>query len=144
MFKSFSGNLSKSCSTHVFNNLIADFSKFDSDLEKNDRFDLPNDEENYYRKRKFEFPNTFKKSWIDNFCSDVDFEIIEYIVNVEDMNKVLPSFNHASCQCMFPNYRIDDYVNLSSYPLLEHMNVCLLYTSPSPRDATLSRMPSSA
>ena len=25
-----------------------------------------------------------------------------------------------------------------------HGNVCLLYTSPSPRDATLSRMPSSA
>ena len=26
----------------------------------------------------------------------------------------------------------------------DNMNVCLLYTSPSPRDATLSRMPSSA
>ena len=26
----------------------------------------------------------------------------------------------------------------------EHMKICLLYTSPSPRDATLSRMPSSA
>ena len=25
-----------------------------------------------------------------------------------------------------------------------HVNACLLYTSPSPRDATLSRMPSSA
>ena len=27
---------------------------------------------------------------------------------------------------------------------IENMNTCLLYTSPSPRDATLSRMPSSA
>ena len=27
---------------------------------------------------------------------------------------------------------------------LENLNSCLLYTSPSPRDATLSRMPSSA
>ena len=26
----------------------------------------------------------------------------------------------------------------------EGINICLLYTSPSPRDATLSRMPSSA
>ena len=26
----------------------------------------------------------------------------------------------------------------------EHLRLCLLYTSPSPRDATLSRMPSSA
>ena len=29
-------------------------------------------------------------------------------------------------------------------PELEKLGVCLLYTSPSPRDATLSRMPSSA
>ena len=28
--------------------------------------------------------------------------------------------------------------------VMEHPEVCLLYTSPSPRDATLSRMPSSA
>ena len=28
--------------------------------------------------------------------------------------------------------------------ILEYLNICLLYTSPSPRDATLSRMPSSA
>ena len=28
--------------------------------------------------------------------------------------------------------------------LIEHYNVCLLYTSPSPRDAHESRMPSSA
>ena len=27
---------------------------------------------------------------------------------------------------------------------VRHPNICLLYTSPSPRDATLSRMPSSA
>ena len=30
------------------------------------------------------------------------------------------------------------------YPYLAVFRVCLLYTSPSPRDATLSRMPSSA
>ena len=30
------------------------------------------------------------------------------------------------------------------YPLGVVTNICLLYTSPSPRDATLSRMPSSA
>ena len=30
------------------------------------------------------------------------------------------------------------------HPEQERMEICLLYTSPSPRDATLSRMPSSA
>ena len=29
-------------------------------------------------------------------------------------------------------------------PIIQEVEVCLLYTSPSPRDATLSRMPSSA
>ena len=34
--------------------------------------------------------------------------------------------------------------NMASVIVTEDMPVCLLYTSPSPRDATLSRMPSSA
>ena len=42
----------------------------------------------------------------------------------------------------------DNEVTTSTYGLghqfNEHLMICLLYTSPSPRDATLSRMPSSA
>ena len=38
--------------------------------------------------------------------------------------------NPSYAQCRVPDWRIS--------------NTCLLYTSPSPRDATLSRMPSSA
>ena len=34
------------------------------------------------------------------------------------------------------------HIPMSTIP--ENLNTCLLYTSPSPRDATLSRMPSSA
>ena len=33
---------------------------------------------------------------------------------------------------------------VESIPVHEDIKLCLLYTSPSPRDATLSRMPSSA
>ena len=36
------------------------------------------------------------------------------------------------------------YTNNSGNSILARYSVCLLYTSPSPRDATLSRMPSSA
>ena len=38
-------------------------------------------------------------------------------------------------------------VNTDNYPMHDNVDLvlsCLLYTSPSPRDATLSRMPSSA
>ena len=34
--------------------------------------------------------------------------------------------------------------DISLPAISKHLKVCLLYTSPSPRDATLSRMPSSA
>ena len=34
--------------------------------------------------------------------------------------------------------------HLVNYVESENISICLLYTSPSPRDATLSRMPSSA
>ena len=37
----------------------------------------------------------------------------------------------------------DAGIDLGSGNITSH-NICLLYTSPSPRDATLSRMPSSA
>ena len=39
------------------------------------------------------------------------------------------------------NILLDENKNPS---LIENLSTCLLYTSPSPRDATLSRMPSSA
>ena len=37
----------------------------------------------------------------------------------------------------------EEFVSLIEYQLYQ-IDTCLLYTSPSPRDATLSRMPSSA
>ena len=40
---------------------------------------------------------------------------------------------------VFKNYGDNTIVNMSTWS-----DACLLYTSPSPRDATLSRMPSSA
>ena len=40
-------------------------------------------------------------------------------------------------------YSVDVYVVAPTQALAQYI-ICLLYTSPSPRDATLSRMPSSA
>ena len=42
--------------------------------------------------------------------------------------------------------QLPDFLAKSGYPVVKasQVTVCLLYTSPSPRDATLSRMPSSA
>ena len=62
-------------------------------------------------------------------------------------------FNTGQILDQYNNFNIDDYDQLmstkdsnlsSSVPASEDIAICLLYTSPSPRDATLSRMPSSA
>ena len=42
------------------------------------------------------------------------------------------------------NHRIVEHHAKQKYRYFEQKTICLLYTSPSPRDATLSRMPSSA
>ena len=42
-----------------------------------------------------------------------------------------------------PTMDIDGFVQATCYGKI-NSDICLLYTSPSPRDATLSRMPSSA
>ena len=39
---------------------------------------------------------------------------------------------------------LDEFGSTPSPAVGHHVRICLLYTSPSPRDATLSRMPSSA
>ena len=43
----------------------------------------------------------------------------------------------------FDKFHYDKEWELNLRPQVQ-LNICLLYTSPSPRDATLSRMPSSA
>ena len=48
----------------------------------------------------------------------------------------------ALCETYVEGDRLEDVGNIRA--LYEEYGDCLLYTSPSPRDATLSRMPSSA
>src|SRR5680860_1633727 len=51
----------------------------------------------------------------------------------------------ASCQCyVTSNHQLPEKSDDEEAMLAEAFYVCLLYTSPSPRDGLLSRMPSSA
>ena len=58
-------------------------------------------------------------------------ELIEKVKNLKAKKYVLKAQIHAGGRGKAGGVKIVD-------------NICLLYTSPSPRDATLSRMPSSA
>ena len=75
----------------------------------------------------------------------------ECMVYEGDINKFwLNSISHGSSYQPFsPTWMLTAYIITSIAKTLNYREVldigsCLLYTSPSPRDATLSRMPSSA
>ena len=71
-------------------------------------------------------------------------------LDFEDIKVALKDYMRA--QTDFTDYDFEgsalsnliDVLAYNTYYTAFNTNICLLYTSPSPRDATLSRMPSSA
>ena len=77
--------------------------------------------------------------------------IIIRLPHLKDLEQKTPSFancdNYGICTSSNPNPLNDDMRtndNELHQQLCQTFKICLLYTSPIPRDATLSRMPSSA
>ena len=67
------------------------------------------------------------------------FKKRENIYDIEEGNLLSPKFDNDGLIPVITMCSKTKDILMHGY-----MNVCLLYTSPSPRDATLSRMPSSA
>ena len=72
------------------------------------------------------------KKRMDNVTSDADF-------NVDQLDWIINAYKNTVERFTKSSFPQDPYEQL-----LGAIEACLLYTSPSPRDATLSRMPSSA
>ena len=79
--------------------------------------------------------NQYFDSFELNECSTFE-SLVKSIVNKESDYGIM-AIENSIAGSILPNYALIDEYNLS-------ITGCLLYTSPSPRDATLSRMPSSA
>ena len=65
---------------------------------------------------------------------------------IKSLHKTLGKTNYEETRQLFLNNVLTEALDDGS-PMYYNSNIlgsCLLYTSPSPRDATLSRMPSSA
>ena len=84
------------------------------------------------------------------FCSFLSipvFEKAEQLIKSKMSDGLI--YNLIFSSIIAAGYNISNYLVLSemtplSYNILGHFKTCLLYTSPSPRDRTRSRMPSSA
>ena len=76
------------------------------------------------------------------FCYSF-FTYAQEIVELPIDSKKVVKYTHPEKQYFSPDWGVQVVTNVSK-PTLTVYEPCLLYTSPSPRDATLSRMPSSA
>ena len=61
----------------------------------------------------------------------------------EDQFQIIADYKVAMSPCQASAY-LKDYEGARSIPGIKESKICLLYTSPSPRDRQKSRMPSSA
>ena len=81
---------------------------------------------------------------LEEYRKKFDREIFPLLISNQLIHKntgrVYHSFQKRIDRIELQKKSIEDKIS----QLKEHMSNCLLYTSPSPRDATLSRMPSSA
>ena len=77
-----------------------------------------------------------KKKWGQNFL--VDNNLLEKIIKTINVNNQENVLEIGPGQGALSEKIVDVAKSLSM------VEICLLYASPSPRDATLSRMPSSA
>ena len=75
--------------------------------------------------------------------NDVDSDDLTYVL-VNDPSHGIVSLNNGDASTTHNTADFIDPENVNNRLSLSSTGCCLLYTSPSPRDATLSRMPSSA
>ena len=89
-------------------------------------------------------------------CQDEDYHVTKRVIDIQNAVSGIDENYDVTFEFFTINtgdvdlerlQLIDDFetqFGLSFVRLVSGPNICLLYTSPSPRDATLSRMPSSA
>ena len=46
-----------------------------------------------------------------------------FTVKIDALAEGFQPFNHASCQCGFPSFKVDEYVSLKDYPFLNHIHL---------------------
>ena len=53
-------------------------------------------------------------------------EVFLYNVDVTPLQSDKISFHHASCYCNVPDIKLHKYINLRSYPYLNHVHVAMM------------------
>ena len=106
-----------------------------------------------YIDQGFKFENKLLQKELSEFLMDrlkfymkeenIRSDIIQASINSHNLDQLVVIFEKAKYLDKIIS-KSNGYELISSYKRASNILDCLLYTSPSPRDATLSRMPSSA
>ena len=94
-----------------------------------------------YLKKKPELKSCHNVTWEDNYSWIHQKNILEVL---KDKSKLDPEVKkYLDQENSYAEYHLKDTKKLQK-KLFDEIKGCLLYTSPSPRDTAISRMPSSA
>ena len=103
--------VSTSFETITFNHLIADFSKQEFKVTKAEtEYDIAH----YLRARVIKDLKVVRMTTEFNNA---------FLVDITALANEDTGFNHASCQCLFPNFELNACIGLQSYPLLNKVEV---------------------
>ena len=89
-----------------------------------------------------DFLDSCAKSYFEGVpqITDGEWDFLARINNYDNVG-YMPTDGHYH---LFPMYSLQKCFDLAEAPVSAGLSICLLYTSPSPRDKRQSRMPSSA
>ena len=89
-------------------------------------------------------PNDFSEAIFGFFAPEANINVVHPFNSLTGVNAYISSFVIPFQHSFKGLYRRDDIFMAGSFEGQDWISSCLLYTSPSPRDRTRSRMPSSA
>eukprot|EP00794_Sanderia_malayensis_P009267 gene9267-10245_t len=105
----------KACRTTFYNHLVFDFLASELVIQKGKDYDCKD-----YKCHFQEYFDSFIK---EELSSDEVVSSYDYCIDIKSIIENNEGFNHASCNCHIPAFKITEYFNLKSYPSLDHIHV---------------------
>eukprot|EP00794_Sanderia_malayensis_P010151 gene10151-11188_t len=105
----------KACRTIFYNHLVFDFLANKMVIHK--------DKDHQCGVKQCYFIEYFDSFINEELNSDDMLSSFQYCIDVKNIIENTEGFNHASCQCYIPAFKITEYCNLKSYPSLNHIHL---------------------
>lgn len=119
-------NFQKSLHTETFNHLVADFSRHRLTVHETDGA-VTSDVRT--KNDVCCYAGEYLIGKVRNEYSLASLGTLRsFVVDISEYSESAlgGGFNHAACQCVGPAFSLVDYVNISSYPYLNHVHVCVV------------------